>query len=675
MDALLHPVNDTHGDDTLLGCIAKDTPEVQLLEKWAQLINSSNFQLSDITTGLADLLAAKEPSKLTDLKPPANLPSSTMKQFVIPKLEETNISDQELPESVPDPEPQPKSSKKKKPNKFTAQKQGPKIWTEEEEVALTHAWISISKDDFKTIRPNPRGLWDRVLEHFHTAMGMGIYRNNDAASGKWRDLKAKTIKFNDIYNNLSVKYKNEKTDFDVFNRALEKYRREKGGKPFAHLKAWEVMRNAPKWVLGTETEAETETETETETDRSKRSESKETRLQTDRPKRSRTSESNEYSVNPNDVQEIPVVQNECKRSVSSSRKDSGVELNELNNFKEKIEEFIRVQQKMMESKCDKQVLVDMQVLQLSTNGVEGEDLETMLAVKKAIREKYKKFIKPDGFLRRVIGAFRFSSTGTKASTTYQNVAPKLPSVYQNRTTASTEQTISASTSTSIDGFFSSHQLLQILINRRFLSLIQQLRQSTNSQTIFQKPNSKNDLHQSTSENHNSKSVLPQSTVYQKSEQRLTELNDFGINTTIPTRIHINRRYQIPIFLTTIPNRVFLNRSINRVFNKNAGYNKVASTNKSPMPFIKHHQQIFTNHTHTSSTYTRKKAILLSILRSGACQRFSFPIPPPPSRVDRLLIHYCHRINNCHPFCSSEHLITKPNEGYGCHEDLGSSLLR
>ncbi|XAR52735.1 hypothetical protein NMG60_11020956 [Bertholletia excelsa] len=76
------------GHDTpVVGHIAREAPEGNLLETWAGKLKSTNFQLCDVTNGFSDLFAVKDSLEITNVKKAAYLTSSVMKHFVVPKLE------------------------------------------------------------------------------------------------------------------------------------------------------------------------------------------------------------------------------------------------------------------------------------------------------------------------------------------------------------------------------------------------------------------------------------------------------------------------------------------------------------------------------------------------------------------------------------------------------------
>ncbi|KAG9151828.1 hypothetical protein Leryth_002106 [Lithospermum erythrorhizon] len=77
----------------IVGHVAREAPEGNLLEKWDEKLKSSRFQLSDITSGFSDLFAVKDNVEITNVKKAAFLSASVMKNFVVPKLE--NVIDEE----------------------------------------------------------------------------------------------------------------------------------------------------------------------------------------------------------------------------------------------------------------------------------------------------------------------------------------------------------------------------------------------------------------------------------------------------------------------------------------------------------------------------------------------------------------------------------------------------
>ncbi|XP_047333014.1 FACT complex subunit SPT16-like [Impatiens glandulifera] len=84
----VHALSKSEGRDTpIVGYIARELPEGNLLELWTKKLNSANFQLNDISNGFSDLFAVKDSVEITNVKKAAYLTSSVMKHFVVPKIE------------------------------------------------------------------------------------------------------------------------------------------------------------------------------------------------------------------------------------------------------------------------------------------------------------------------------------------------------------------------------------------------------------------------------------------------------------------------------------------------------------------------------------------------------------------------------------------------------------
>ncbi|KAJ3702142.1 hypothetical protein LUZ61_005847 [Rhynchospora tenuis] len=89
MDEILTAVKPGRGSDKpVIGHIAKEAPEGKLLEAWSEKLTGSACQLVDVTAGLSDVLSVKDAAELTCVKKAAYLTTATMKNFVVPKLED-----------------------------------------------------------------------------------------------------------------------------------------------------------------------------------------------------------------------------------------------------------------------------------------------------------------------------------------------------------------------------------------------------------------------------------------------------------------------------------------------------------------------------------------------------------------------------------------------------------
>ncbi|MCL7052093.1 hypothetical protein MKW94_008848 [Papaver nudicaule] len=71
----------------IVGYLAREAPEGNLLELWSDKLKTSGLQLADVTSGFTELFAVKDNTEITNVKKAAFLASSAMKTFVVPKLE------------------------------------------------------------------------------------------------------------------------------------------------------------------------------------------------------------------------------------------------------------------------------------------------------------------------------------------------------------------------------------------------------------------------------------------------------------------------------------------------------------------------------------------------------------------------------------------------------------
>lgn len=97
MDAIfsaVHSQSNVDGSDgPIVGNIARETPEGKLLETWADRLQNSGFQLSDVTNGLSELFAVKDQEEIMNVKKAGYLTYNVMNKIVVPKLE--NVIDEE----------------------------------------------------------------------------------------------------------------------------------------------------------------------------------------------------------------------------------------------------------------------------------------------------------------------------------------------------------------------------------------------------------------------------------------------------------------------------------------------------------------------------------------------------------------------------------------------------
>uniref|UniRef100_A0A0D6QWA7 FACT complex subunit n=1 Tax=Araucaria cunninghamii TaxID=56994 RepID=A0A0D6QWA7_ARACU len=73
----------------VVGWIAKEAPEGQLIEAWAEKLKGSGFQLVDVGAGFSEIFAVKDEMEITNIKKAAFLSASVLKNVVVPRLEVT----------------------------------------------------------------------------------------------------------------------------------------------------------------------------------------------------------------------------------------------------------------------------------------------------------------------------------------------------------------------------------------------------------------------------------------------------------------------------------------------------------------------------------------------------------------------------------------------------------
>ncbi|KAL0916492.1 hypothetical protein M5K25_014012 [Dendrobium thyrsiflorum] len=99
IDGLLNAIH-SESEKPIIGRIQREEPEGKLMESWLEKLGGSNVQLSDITAGFSELFAIKDASELNCVRKAAYLTSTVMKNFVVPKLEQTIDEEKKVSHSV-----------------------------------------------------------------------------------------------------------------------------------------------------------------------------------------------------------------------------------------------------------------------------------------------------------------------------------------------------------------------------------------------------------------------------------------------------------------------------------------------------------------------------------------------------------------------------------------------
>ncbi|KAL8264650.1 hypothetical protein R6Q59_022780 [Mikania micrantha] len=147
-----------------------------------------------------------------------------------------------------------KSSRKKKKNKNRLgdrernqlEEAPAKRWSDEEEVALARAWLTISENPDVGNAQKQDGFYKKVTEHFHHLV-KDRSRTVDQIYSKWNDMNASMKKWNGFYQQCSMNRKSDEGDKQVLKTAMKNYKILVKSKGFDHIQAWDVVRDSPLW--------------------------------------------------------------------------------------------------------------------------------------------------------------------------------------------------------------------------------------------------------------------------------------------------------------------------------------------------------------------------------------------------------------------------------------------
>ncbi|KAL8236434.1 hypothetical protein R6Q59_017515 [Mikania micrantha] len=121
-----------------------------------------------------------------------------------------------------------------------------KRWSDEEEVALARAWLTISENPDVGNAQKRDGFYKKVTEHFHHLVN-DRSRTVDQIYSKWNDMNASMKKWNGFYQQSSMNRKSGEGDEQVLKTAMKNYKILFKSKGFAHIQVWEMVRYNPLW--------------------------------------------------------------------------------------------------------------------------------------------------------------------------------------------------------------------------------------------------------------------------------------------------------------------------------------------------------------------------------------------------------------------------------------------
>ncbi|KAL8247676.1 hypothetical protein R6Q59_008892 [Mikania micrantha] len=121
-----------------------------------------------------------------------------------------------------------------------------KIWTDEEEVALSRSWLTISENPDVGNAQKRDCFYRKVTDHFHHLMKDNS-RTVDQIYSKWNDMNSAMKKLNGFYQQASMNRKSGEGDEHVLKKAMKNYKSVVKSKGFSHIQAWEMVRDNSLW--------------------------------------------------------------------------------------------------------------------------------------------------------------------------------------------------------------------------------------------------------------------------------------------------------------------------------------------------------------------------------------------------------------------------------------------
>ena len=125
-------------------------------------------------------------------------------------------------------------------------------WSEDEDIILADSWIAISCDPIKSNQQGGETFWERIFALFSSKLmkkhgeHAASFRTVTAVQNRWSTMNHDFNKFAGCLAHVKAVQKSGYSEEDYENDALATYRSD-GGKPFRFLRAFERVRNNPKW--------------------------------------------------------------------------------------------------------------------------------------------------------------------------------------------------------------------------------------------------------------------------------------------------------------------------------------------------------------------------------------------------------------------------------------------
>ncbi|KAF0888486.1 hypothetical protein E2562_014723 [Oryza meyeriana var. granulata] len=100
MDEIFRAVcSHSESKSVVIGHLAREKPEGKVLEAWSEKLNGSRLRLSDMSSGMSNLLAVKDATEIMYVKKAAYLTASVMRKYIVPELEKIIADERKVPHS------------------------------------------------------------------------------------------------------------------------------------------------------------------------------------------------------------------------------------------------------------------------------------------------------------------------------------------------------------------------------------------------------------------------------------------------------------------------------------------------------------------------------------------------------------------------------------------------
>jgi len=125
-------------------------------------------------------------------------------------------------------------------------------WTDEEDVMLADSWCGVSNDPIKSNQQSGETFWERIFARFSSKMQKRFghqaasHRTVTAVQNRWSAMNHDINKFVGCLAQVKAVPKSGYNEEDYVADALSTYRADHG-KPFRFLRAWERVKDDPKW--------------------------------------------------------------------------------------------------------------------------------------------------------------------------------------------------------------------------------------------------------------------------------------------------------------------------------------------------------------------------------------------------------------------------------------------